>query len=435
MTGEPMQPDRDDAEHDAWLRAALRHAPDAAAGAPPALREAILREAAQKARAGGARPGRPVRAAWWAQAWSWLARPSVGAAFAGIVVATTVGLLWHGEPLPEAPRPEARVRVDPAPAVAPGGQEAAPQAQAPAQPATPPAAHEDAPPAAATSPRAKLKAETVPRPRANVAAGAKTEPAQAAQARRRAAAPPASAGMSGEAAATTAAAAPSPAAPSAAAVAPATAAPTAVTAAPPVATAAPPAATAEPPAATAAPPAATAAPPAAEPAAPRTKTPAPAPAPVGPRATAPAPPPVVTADALAPHAGVLSRAPLRGQFAAAAPVFSAAQIRAAIAADPAAWTWQRAGGPAQPVNDTLAAWLARLDATAGGRWLRAGLADDGPDDLLLLHDGHVAHRVRIDSSRMRWDAVQADGTTQRWQAPLAPDDARALQAQLDEATR
>jgi glutamate N-acetyltransferase/amino-acid N-acetyltransferase len=36
-----------DIERDAWLRAALRHAPDADAAPPPALRQAILREAAE----------------------------------------------------------------------------------------------------------------------------------------------------------------------------------------------------------------------------------------------------------------------------------------------------------------------------------------------------------------------------------------------------
>jgi hypothetical protein len=36
---------RRDAERDAWLREALRHAPDAAAAPPAALREAILSQA------------------------------------------------------------------------------------------------------------------------------------------------------------------------------------------------------------------------------------------------------------------------------------------------------------------------------------------------------------------------------------------------------
>ena len=38
-------------EHDAWLREALRHAPDASASPPPSLRDAILAEARAAARA------------------------------------------------------------------------------------------------------------------------------------------------------------------------------------------------------------------------------------------------------------------------------------------------------------------------------------------------------------------------------------------------
>ena len=40
-----------------------------------------------------------------------------------------------------------------------------------------------------------------------------------------------------------------------------------------------------------------------------------------------------------------------------------------------------------------------------------------------------------DGARLRWDAVQADGNVQPWQAPLAADDARALRAQLDALSR
>ena len=42
------------AERDAWLRAALRHAPDARAAPPPALSETILAEARATARSAGA---------------------------------------------------------------------------------------------------------------------------------------------------------------------------------------------------------------------------------------------------------------------------------------------------------------------------------------------------------------------------------------------
>ncbi|MFL6664037.1 MAG: hypothetical protein ACJ8G7_17835, partial [Rhizobacter sp.] len=98
----PRPPSADDAERDAWLRAALRHAPDAGVDAPAALSATILAAAHASARRA---PG-PRRAAtpWPARLWHWLAQPAAGAAFASILVATTVGLLWWNRPLPEAER-------------------------------------------------------------------------------------------------------------------------------------------------------------------------------------------------------------------------------------------------------------------------------------------------------------------------------------------
>jgi hypothetical protein len=359
MTAEtPLPPD--DAERDAWLRAALRHAPDAATGAPPALGAAILREAAVKAGSAATRR-RSAHAAWWADAWAWLARPSIGAAFAGIVVATTVGVLWHDQPLPEAPRPEARVSVAPPPAAAPSAAprdlESATQAQATA-PAPAPA------PAPAEAPRVAR----------NDAPAAKAVAPSAALAKRRATTPEAASDASAaQGAATTMAAAP---------------------AAPP----APPTSLAS-----------------------------------------PAPPPTASADAAAGLSAAPAARALRERLAVAAPAFSAARVQAAIAAEPAAWTWQRAGGAPQRVSQALAAWLASLDTAAGGRWLRGGAiaadAAGGSDDVVLLREGRAAHRLRIEGDRLRWDVVAPDGAVQRWQAPLAPDDARTLQSRLDEATQ
>ena len=72
-----------DSERDAWLREALRHAPDAAAAPPRDLSETILAQARAAARAGGAprtaRRRNPVLALW-----DWLARPPVAAGFASI---------------------------------------------------------------------------------------------------------------------------------------------------------------------------------------------------------------------------------------------------------------------------------------------------------------------------------------------------------------
>jgi hypothetical protein len=142
--------DRDDPgpEHDAHLRAALRHAPDAALAPSAALDDAILQRARsataeapgnvspqgassrhdaeasqgpfsppEAAPSRGAfapqqpprndRPAAPARptattgrgiAGWW----SWLARPSVATGFAGVMVATLVGVMWWGRPLDEA---------------------------------------------------------------------------------------------------------------------------------------------------------------------------------------------------------------------------------------------------------------------------------------------------------------------------------------------
>ena len=96
----------DDLPHDAWLREALRHAPDAEAGPPPKLNETILRMGRAAVAPRGERrvtPAVPMStassssrlaqtiASWWA----WLARPPVAAGFAGLMVATVVGFSNH----------------------------------------------------------------------------------------------------------------------------------------------------------------------------------------------------------------------------------------------------------------------------------------------------------------------------------------------------
>ncbi len=145
-------PGRDDPERDAWLRAALAHAPDADIAAPPALSAAILRGAAHPPRAAAPALGQRLL-----DAWSWLARPPVAAAFASVMLATVVGVMWWGRPIDEAmPRPPAALRSE-APAAA---AVAAPAAEHPltatteeagraklalnAPPAQPPAAAADA---------------------------------------------------------------------------------------------------------------------------------------------------------------------------------------------------------------------------------------------------------------------------------------------------
>jgi hypothetical protein len=124
-----------DAERDAWLREALRHAPDAGAAPPPLLSDAILAKA--RAAAAEAAPRATPRHAAAKPAppngllafWAWLARPPVAAGFASVMAATLVGLMWWDRPMDQ---------TVPAPAFqrAPPAQKAAPSA-APA-PAAPP---------------------------------------------------------------------------------------------------------------------------------------------------------------------------------------------------------------------------------------------------------------------------------------------------------
>jgi hypothetical protein len=104
-------PDGDGAR-DAWLSQALRHAPDSNAAPPTALSEAILAEArAAATRSTLSFPRRPhvgaralgdVLLSWWTA----LARPPVAAAFASLMVATLVGVMWWDRPMDETtPRP------------------------------------------------------------------------------------------------------------------------------------------------------------------------------------------------------------------------------------------------------------------------------------------------------------------------------------------
>ena len=131
-------------EHDAWLREALRHAPDASASPPPSLRESILAEARAAARAGWARPAAAPSLLDRALAfWSWLARPQVAAGFASVMAATLVGMLWWDRPMDEAMLPASSSRT-------------ADQARTPAQDAVSVASEKQSPPAAAGKPASQL---------------------------------------------------------------------------------------------------------------------------------------------------------------------------------------------------------------------------------------------------------------------------------------
>jgi len=142
---------------DARLRRALDAAPDADQAPSGATRQAV-REAARRAVAS------PARTPWWKKAW-WPAprqRMPWNAAFATVLVAGLVTVLWQGEEVPDARTDHSQVEL---PATAP-----APRAAAPAAPpaaALPPAARPEAPPKAAA-----VRRDAQPAAKAPAAAGA-----------------------------------------------------------------------------------------------------------------------------------------------------------------------------------------------------------------------------------------------------------------------
>lgn len=160
MSGPRERHGDDGVPHDAWLREALRHAPDADARPPAALSETILRRARAEA-AGAAPPASPSLAARIAAAWAWLGRPPVAAGFASVMVAGVVGLMWWDRPIEEAlpprdaalpaavraPAPEPAAAADTSIAAAPPTVAAPTVVPPPAVPAVPA-------PAPATAPRA-----------------------------------------------------------------------------------------------------------------------------------------------------------------------------------------------------------------------------------------------------------------------------------------
>ncbi|MDP9914004.1 hypothetical protein J2W27_006142 [Variovorax boronicumulans] len=159
--------DNDDL-HDARLRRALDHAPDRDAVPAAHTREAILKMAHNLAAASAPAAGPAVQAApWWRRLFgggSPRSRMPWNAAFATVLVATFVTVLWHREPVPDARLDgEAQVAGAPAPASAPPAQSAeAPAVAAAPAPAAEPAATADmTPPAAQRSEAARDAKETL----------------------------------------------------------------------------------------------------------------------------------------------------------------------------------------------------------------------------------------------------------------------------------
>jgi len=386
----------DDEVRDAYLQSALKHAPDALAGPPPALSEAILREAQAKARDPRTAPHAPSRKSWW----DWLSRPSAASGFAGVMLAVLVGLMWREQASDLGPLREPAQAVSPATGVA--------------TPATAPQAERMAD-AAASEARPQLEGK-VERQRAE-APKQTPKPAPAPVLAARKAAPPQAVAL--------AEASPSPAPPAAPAATQAPAAPlppaTAIASAKigamadAVSNAA-----------------------------------APVPAPVAEAAKPAATPPVEVAQAetraqarserspqagLAAIAGASTHTLARMAPALPAPAVAAlTALRQALATEPARWTWQRGSDtPPQPVTPALRDWLATLDqAAAGTPWQPALPAGSAPAQALrLLRDGQVAELLWWEGDSLRWQ----HGTQPPQQLSLPSGQGQALQQALDDAVR
>lgn len=158
-------------EPDAHLRAALRHAPDAAVQAPPELGAQIV-AAAYRAAAEAPAPAAQARRAGLAD-WLWGSTWRLGAsgAFASVLMAGVIGLLWRegapgpavDEAAPAATAPLAPPAAAPAPepeplAVTAVPSDPRPQPQPPSKPPPPP------PPAARALPARPATAATPPMP-------------------------------------------------------------------------------------------------------------------------------------------------------------------------------------------------------------------------------------------------------------------------------
>ena len=131
----------DDDLRDPVLRRALDHAPDRDAAPDPRTRDAIRKMAHNLAAAPAPTPASAANhanaAPWWRRLFGsggTQARMPWNAAFATVLVATFVAVLWHREPIPDA-RLDGEARVGgtaaPAPAAAPTPPSAEPAPQAP----------------------------------------------------------------------------------------------------------------------------------------------------------------------------------------------------------------------------------------------------------------------------------------------------------------
>jgi hypothetical protein len=405
--------ERGDLERDAWLREALRHAPDADAAPPATLTEAILKQArAAAATAPAPRPANP-----WSAAWAWLARPPVAAGFAGVMAATLVGLMWWDRPMDEAmphpPTPELKRSAPaeaPAPTAATDPAAPAARAEAPndvrlgAQGAD--AAARPAPSAPPASPARKAAPEAARRPTPAAAsqqpsAVRRPEPEPFASERKQA---------SG---------APGPA-PEAVPVPPSRRQAPAATAAPAPAAPAMAEATKD-----AAPPRERAITGAAQESRGVTRDKLEAASAAASRnlaggvSTATRSPPAMTALRSQQDEATERTAPL-------------ADTLASVANYPALWSWQRGAGT-QAMTPALQRWLMQIDTATTSRWRSAPAAAAGTEGsaLRLYRAGELRATLHLGDDGVSFTPAGAAAPTAR--AALAPAAAAALKRSLDDA--
>ena len=427
----------EDAERDAWLREALRHAPDSSAAPPSVVSAAILAEARSAATRPAATQVRQRASAVSANPllalWRGLARPAVAAGFASVMAATLVGLMWWDRPMDAALPREPTVARSEAPRVA-ASEAAAPAAKADADAtAAAPAAAPTGPTQAPATP-----ARVAPAPEAKIEAAANAARARAkddplsteARALRKNDAP--AAFPSGELGRATR---PAPSAASEEAKKEAAATPgPAETLAPAPAPAPAPFATERATPATAAP---------AIPPAPLQRgrlagdAARPSATPMRQRSIAEARPNELDAFASSGAAarGEQQAGGVRRDGSGAAAATPLAPLLAAIASDGARWSRRTANGGATAIEPAWRDWLADLDAAA--RWQRgsnfraeagADAEKSGATVLRLDVDGRPAAVVRLDGATARVEIIGAG--VEHWQATLSAAAAGRLRAAL-----
>ncbi len=431
-----MTPTERDEEPDAYLNEALRHAPDATLGPPPALSDAILREATRAASAAPpkARSQSHSPASWGGVVWDWLARPSVAAGFASVVAATLVGMMWWDRPLDETlPRPPAADRasstesiVTPEPS---RSRETAPDpgAAAAAQSGEKATASPDRPPSPETAPSTRNAARTESSskaPRRALPQADENKPRAPAESPQPF--PVAPAGAPAQTAPAARAAPPAAAAPPATAVLTTPAAPPAIRSDTPMRNDTP-----------------LAGPPRDSGAAAEGR--------IG-DARERASPKLAEEDNLArqERRQAKARADAAGPPAAAlqggARSTALADVRRAIAEAPGRWSWQRGREPARAVDAGLQSWLGEVDAamarapTAPGEGssnagVGSGKAGGGEPalEVRLLRSGQPRAILRLGANSVSLERPDEPGASRL--SVVGPDAIAALKARLAELER